>query len=75
MATASGEYPTGIPRPARPVAAVIGVTVSESTPTTNTFVLAGVTASAFGAWPAGMAGMAGPGRSVAVLIGVTVFEP
>ena len=61
-----------MPRPARPVAAVIAVTVSESPPTTNTFALPGVTASELGAWPAGTAG---PGRPVATLIGVTVFEP
>src|SRR4029077_6929662 len=30
MATAAGEYPTGMPRPARPVAAVMAVTVSEA---------------------------------------------
>jgi hypothetical protein len=72
MATAAGEYPTGMPRPARPVAAVIGVTVSESPPVTKTFVPPGVTASELGAWPAGTAG---PGRPVATLIGVTVSEP
>ena len=33
IAIAAGEYPTGMPGPARPVAAVIGVTVSESPPT------------------------------------------
>src|SRR6185369_6467909 len=71
MATAAGEYPTGMPRPTRPVAAVMAVTVSES-PTTTTFVLPGVTASELGAWPTGTAG---PGRPAAVLIGVTVFEP
>lgn len=51
---------------------MIGVTVSESPPTTKTFVLPGVTASELGAWPAGTAG---PGWPVATLIGVTVFEP
>jgi len=54
------------------VAAVIAVTVSESPPTTKTFAPPGVTASELGAWPAGTAG---PGRPVATLIGVTVFEP
>ena len=55
-------------RQARPVAAVIAVTVSESPPVTKTLALPGVTASESGAWPAGMAG---PGRPVAILIGVT----
>ena len=81
MATAVGEYPTGMAAPGPPpvlapgptkARAVIGVTESESPPTTMTVLPSGVTASALGACPAGIGC---PARPLATLIVVTVSEP
>src|SRR5580693_36648 len=70
-ATAVGEYPTGMSRPAtaEPRVAAIGVTVSESPPTAYTVVLSGATATALVACPAGTGR---PARRLATLMGVTV---
>jgi hypothetical protein len=69
---ASGPAPTRIGGPGRPVARLIGVTVSEPLSVTSAVLPSGVMAMACGSAPTRIAG---PARLVAVLIGVTVPDP